>query len=55
MAFKDFLVPVRDDQFGKLGREKPFQPPDTAQFIVCLSVKGRDPGLTGLSGCRGRE
>src|SRR5215831_14192876 len=34
MTFEDFLV-------GKLGREKPFQPPDAAQLLNLL----RDPRL----------
>ena len=28
MAFKDLLVTLRDNQFGKLWREKPLQSPD---------------------------
>ena len=36
MAFEDFLVPVRDNQFGKLRGEKPLQSPDAAQFIDLL-------------------
>src|SRR5215469_11050635 len=39
MAFEDFLVTVRDDQFGKLWREKSLQPPDPSQFIDLV----RDP------------
>src|SRR6516164_5243362 len=33
MAFEDFFITVRDDQFGELGREKPLQPPDPAQLF----------------------
>ena len=33
MAFEDLLVALRDDQFGQLRREKPFQPSDAAQFF----------------------
>jgi hypothetical protein len=33
MALEDFLVALRDDQFGKLRSEEPLQPPDTPQFI----------------------
>src|SRR5262249_25818535 len=33
MAFKDFLVALRDYEFGKLRREEPLQAPDTAQFL----------------------
>ena len=36
MAFEDFLVALRDDQFGKLRCEKPFQPPDPPQFLDLL-------------------
>ena len=39
MAFEDLFVALRDDQFGKLRRQKPFQPPDAPQFIDLL----RDP------------
>jgi hypothetical protein len=33
MAFKDFLVALRDYQFGKLRREEALQPPHAAQFV----------------------
>src|SRR6202008_2404834 len=33
MAFEDFFVPLRDDQLGKLRREKPLQPPDPSQLL----------------------
>ena len=36
MTFEDLLVPVRDDQFGKLGCQEPLQPPDAAQFVDLL-------------------
>ena len=36
MAFEDFLVALRDNQFGKLRREKPLQPPDAPQFLDLL-------------------
>jgi hypothetical protein len=41
MAFEDFLVALRDDQFGQLRREKPLQPSDTSQFLDLF----RDPRL----------
>src|SRR6516162_7277703 len=33
MAFEDFFITLRDDQFGQLGREKPLQSPDPPQFL----------------------
>ena len=33
MALQDFLVALRDDEFGKLRREKPLQPSDSPQFV----------------------
>jgi hypothetical protein len=39
MAFEDFLVALRDNQFGKLRREKPLQPPDPPQLLDLF----RDP------------
>src|SRR5215472_16611836 len=33
MAFEDFLVALRDDQFGQLWHEKPLQPPDPPQLL----------------------
>ena len=36
MAFEDFLVALRDNQFGELRCEKPLQSPDTAQLIDLL-------------------
>ena len=41
MAFEDFLVSLRDDELGKLRRQKPFQPPDAPQFLDLLG----DPRL----------
>ena len=41
MAFEDLLVALRDDQFGKLRREKALQPSDPAQFVNLLG----DPRL----------
>ena len=40
MAFEDFLVAPRDDQFGQLRREETFQPPDPAQFLDLLGYVG---------------
>ena len=39
MTFEDLFVPVRDDEFGKLRCEEPFQPPDPPQFLDLF----RDP------------
>src|SRR6516165_280855 len=36
MAFKDFLVALRDNEFGQLRREKPLQPPNPSQFLDLL-------------------
>lgn len=33
VAFEDFLITLRDDQLGKLWREKALQSPDPPQFI----------------------
>jgi hypothetical protein len=33
MAFEDLLVTVRDDEFGKLRREKALQSSDATQFV----------------------
>src|SRR6516164_882593 len=41
MAFEDLLVALRDDQFGKLRRQKSFQPPDAPQLLDLF----RDPHL----------
>ena len=41
MAFEDLLVALRDDQFGKLRREEPLQPPDAPQLLDLLG----DPPL----------
>src|SRR6266446_1475351 len=41
MAFEDLLVTLRDDQFGKLRREKPLQSSDSTQFVNL----GSDPRL----------
>ena len=41
MAFEDLLVALRDDQFGKLRREKALQPSDATQFVNL----GGDPRL----------
>src|SRR3974377_208232 len=41
MTFEDVFVTLRDDQFGKLRRQKPFQPPDAPQFLDLLG----DPRL----------
>jgi hypothetical protein len=38
MAFEDFLVALRDDELGKLGREEPLQPADPAQLLNLLGV-----------------
>jgi len=36
MAFEDLFIPLRDDQFGKLRCEKPFQSSDSTQFVNLL-------------------
>jgi hypothetical protein len=41
MAFEDLLVASRDDEFGKLRCEKPFQPPNPPEFFDLFS----DPRL----------
>jgi len=33
MAFEDFLVALRDNEFCKLRCQKPLQPPDSSQFV----------------------
>src|SRR6516164_3656538 len=33
MAFEDLLVTLRDDEFGQLWRDEPFQPPDPPQLL----------------------
>src|SRR5262249_970088 len=37
MAFEDRFIALRDDEFGKLGREKPLQPADTTEFLDLCS------------------
>src|ERR1700757_2107736 len=39
MAFEDFFVAVRDDQFGELRCKEPLQSPDPAQLVDLF----RDP------------
>ena len=45
MAFEDFLVALRDDQLGKLRREKPLQPPDPAQLLDLLGDPRFEPAV----------
>ena len=39
MTFEDLLVPVRDDQLGKLRREEPLQPPNAPQLLDLLGER----------------
>ena len=45
MAFEDLLVTLRDDQFGKLRREKPLQPSNSAQFVNLLGHPRFEPAI----------
>jgi|SRR6516162_6525972 len=40
MTFEDFFIALRDDEFGELWREEPFQPPHPPQFLnLCRDAR----------------